>query len=180
MKASVKCIYNSEELTVAEAIELRDDSKENPYFTCISCSEAVRAHKAGANSLAHFEHHERNNSCPYSDGKRIKDDTFAINDTRAIEGYEVDRKILSGSRNSALAKQRKQMDGYKCQVCGFKLKLNGRFVIECHHKNPIGTEGIRETTLEDLISLCPTCHRISHTRKKPLKINEIVEARKSL
>jgi hypothetical protein len=101
MKASVKCIYNSEELTVAEAIELRDDSKENPYFTCISCSEAVRAHKAGANSLAHFEHHERNNSCPYSDGKRIKVDTFAINDTRAIEGYEVDRKKLKVSVPSA-------------------------------------------------------------------------------
>ncbi|QDE31730.1 HNH endonuclease [Shewanella polaris] len=180
MKAAVNCICNGKEIEVAEALELRDGSKENSYFTCVSCGEPVRVHKAGANSLAHFEHHERNYSCPYSEGKKIKEDTFSLDDPRAIEGYEIDRKILSGARNSSLARQRKQMDSYKCIACGFKLKLNGRFVIECHHKDPIGTEGVRETSLEDLISLCPTCHRISHTREKPLSLNEIVEARKSL
>jgi len=121
MKASVSCIYSGKELTVIEAIELRDNSKEKPYFTCISCGEAVRAHKAGANSSAHFEHHERNYSCPYSEGKQLIDGIYAIDDARAIEGYEVDRKVLSGSRNVKLANERKLNDGYKCKACGFKL-----------------------------------------------------------
>ena len=176
----VKCIYNGEELTIAEAIVLRDNSKYKPFLTCISCGEPVKAHKAGANSSAHFEHHERSYSCPYSYGKKLNDDRFAIDDSRAIEGYQIDRKILSNSRNAALAEERKLKDGYKCKACEFKLKLNGRFVIECHHKKPIGTDGVRETTLDDLVSLCPTCHRIAHTREKPLNVEEIKEALKSL
>jgi len=183
VKAAVKCIYKNEELSIDEAIELRSSSKERPFFICISCGEPVRAHKAGANSVnsaAHFEHHKRNYLCPFSEGKRLSDDRFAIDDPRAIEGYQKDIKILSSTRNVELAKNRKLKDGYTCQACGFKLKLNERYVIECHHKNPIGLGGTRETKLDELVSLCPTCHRIAHTREKPLDVDEIIEARKNL
>lgn len=180
MKAATTCKYEGSEISAEEAITLRDTGNSKLYFSCIHCDEAVRIHKAGTNSLAHFEHYERNKFCPYSDGYKLGDDTFDVNDARAIEAYEVDKHLLSGARNSKLAKMRKAHDDYKCQSCDFKLKLNGKYVIECHHLNPIGQNGARETTLNDLISLCPTCHRIAHTRQSPLTIKEIISARKSL
>lgn len=180
MKAATICRYGDAEISVHEAISLREQSSESPFFTCIHCSEPVRAHKAGSNSVAHFEHHERNYSCPYSEGKQSETDRFPIDDPRAIEGYKQDRKILSGARNASLANERKYRDGYTCQACKFKLKLNGRYVIECHHRFPIGSGVERETTLECLVTLCPTCHRIAHTRKEPLDVPEIIEARKNL
>ena len=180
MKAAVTCIFEGEELSISDTLELRDRSKQPLYLTCISCGEPVRAHKAGENSAAHFEHHERNYSCPYSEGKSLKEELFCIDDRRAIEGYLIDQKLLSGSRNQALASQCKVRDKYTCQACDFKLKLNGRYVIECHHKNPIGLGGVRETCLSDLVSLCPTCHRIAHTRKEPLDVEEIALVRKTL
>lgn len=173
MKAAVTCIFEGEKLSISDALEVRDSSKFSLYLTCISCGKPVRAHKAGKNCAAHFEHHERNYSCPYSEGKAAKDERFGIDDQRAIEGYQKDQEILSGSRNQALVSQCKARDKYTCQACGFNLKLYGRYVIECHHKNPIGIGGVRETCLSDLVSLCPTCHRVSHTRKEPLNVEEI-------
>ena len=85
-----------------------------------------------------------------------------------VDFGEIDKKLISGSRNQSLAKQCKVRDKFACQACGFKLKLNGKYIVECHHKHPIGTGEVRETTLDDLISLCPTCHRIAHTRKEPI------------
>lgn len=179
MKAAVTCIYEEKDLSISDALELRESSGQPLYFTCISCGEMVKPHKEGNNNAAHFEHYERNYSCPHSEGKSLKKDLFGINDQRAIEGYEQDKKILSGSRNQTLAKQCKVRDKFTCQVCKFKLKLNGKYVIECHHKYPLGKDGERETSLNDLVSLCPTCHRIAHTRKKPLDADEILDARKN-
>lgn len=179
MKAATKCIHDGNEISIEDAIELRSLSRNPLYFTCIECGEPVRAHKAGKrHSDAHFEHHERHPTCPHSDGHALSPDTYDIEDARAIEGHLKDRKFLSGSRNQALALQCRARDGYKCQVCGFKLKLNGRYVVECHHTNPIGGGQVRETKLDDLISLCPTCHRIAHTREKPLSVMEMKRLRK--
>lgn len=73
MSAATTCIFNGERLSIEDAIELRDKNKEPQYFTCISCGEPVKPHKAGENhTSAHFEHYERNNSCPHSDGKSAK------------------------------------------------------------------------------------------------------------
>lgn len=180
MKAAITCFYEGSEISIKEAIDIRENSSQSPFFTCTYCAEPLRAHKAGKNSGAHFEHHERNYSCPFSEGKRRAGDCFPIDDPRAIEGYALDRKILSGSRNTSLANQRKFKDNYTCQACDFRLKLNGRYVIECHHKFPLGDGAVRETTLDHLVSLCPTCHRIAHTSKEPLDIPQIVEARKNL
>lgn len=181
MKAATKCIHEGNEISIEDAIELRSRSNKALYFTCIECGQPVKAHRAGENhSDAHFEHHERNPSCRYSDGQAILSDTYNADDKRAIEGYLRDQKILFGARNQALVLQCKTRDNYKCQACGFKLKLNGRYVVECHHTNPIGGGQVRETMLEDLISLCPTCHRIAHTRNEPLSLAEIKHVRKIL
>jgi predicted HNH restriction endonuclease len=98
--------------------------------------------------------------------------TFPIDDKRAVEGYKKDQQLYMTTRNTELAKLRKQHDDYTCQACGFKLQVSEHFVIECHHTDPISW-GVRETSLNDLVSLCPTCHRIAHTREPIYTVAEI-------
>lgn len=100
---------------------------------------------------------------------------FEVEEKSAIEGYKVDTLILSSHRNQSLVKERKELDSYTCQSCGFKLQINGKYVIECHHLNPLAEQGETETSISDLISLCPTCHRIAHLRKPPYTPNEVSE-----
>ncbi|MBK8569876.1 MAG: HNH endonuclease [Nitrosomonadales bacterium] len=47
------------------------------------------------------------------------------------------------------------------------------YVIEVHHLEPLSATGERETKIEMLISLCPTCHRIAHLRSTPYSVEEI-------
>ena len=82
----------------------------------------------------------------------------------AIEGHARDRTILSRTRNANLAAQCKNRDDNTCVACGFKLEIGGKFVIECHHLNPLSVTDETETVLDDLASLCPTCHMIAHMR----------------
>ena len=90
------------------------------------------------------------------------------------EGYQQGRRIKFKRRNTRIISQRKKIDDYTCQACDFRMKVNGKLIIDCHHINPIGKaqEGII-TAIHDLICLCPTCHRISHTRQYPLTVKEI-------
>jgi hypothetical protein len=101
---------------------------------------------------------------------------FQIDSPRAIEGYKRDQVLYVSDRNRALANQRKAMDGHTCKACELRLSVEGRFVIECHHLDPISM-GQRETTLNDLVSLCPTCHRIAHMREPIYAIDEITKIR---
>lgn len=100
-----------------------------------------------------------------SSGKEISEELSAI------EGQLKESKILNRKRNRILVEQVKKRDNYSCQACNFKLKVNGLFVVECHHKNPLNSERI--TSIEELVCLCPTCHRIAHKRKRPFSIEEI-------
>ncbi|MDF3126422.1 HNH endonuclease [Rheinheimera sp. 1928-s] len=98
---------------------------------------------------------------------------FEINSDAAIEGYDRDRKILVKHRNSELAKQRKERDNYSCAACGFYLNIEGKWVIEVHHLNPLSITGEVVTSIDDLVCLCPTCHRIAHTKNPPFNVAEI-------
>ncbi|HAV1516306.1 TPA: hypothetical protein JG821_004609, partial [Vibrio parahaemolyticus] len=75
-------------------------------------------------------------------------------------------------RDQQLVKQRKELDNYTCQVCDFSLTIEGKSIIECHHLLPLNF-GERETKIEDLVCLCPTCHRIAHLRKEPLILTKL-------
>jgi hypothetical protein len=100
---------------------------------------------------------------------------YSIDDVKAFEGYKIDRSILDSVRNQGIAKQRKILDKYTCQACWFSVTVAGNSVIECHHLYPLSeTLGV-ETVIDDLISLCPTCHRIAHLRKPPYSPKEISE-----
>jgi hypothetical protein len=93
---------------------------------------------------------------------------------QGFEGETARYKNKQYKRNVKLLKKRKRLDNYMCQACDFQLEVEGKYVIECHHKNPLRGEAM--TRLEDLISLCPTCHRIAHKRKPhPFELEQIKE-----
>jgi 5-methylcytosine-specific restriction endonuclease McrA len=78
---------------------------------------------------------------------------------------------LQRERSRLLAIERKQMDGYKCQVCGFRFEQKygrklGHAFAEAHHVVPLSRlrEGVR-TRLEDLLTVCSNCHRMLHRMK---------------
>lgn len=98
---------------------------------------------------------------------------FEPESEQAREGYEIDRKLLATARNAALAGKRKERDKYTCQACGFHLQVGERYVIEVHHLEPLGTSGEVITTVDKLVCLCPTCHRVAHLRSPPYGVREI-------
>lgn len=100
---------------------------------------------------------------------------FDVESPKAREGYEMDRAILARARNKGLADKRKRIDDYTCQACDFRLSVGSRFVVEAHHLNPLSDTDEVETSIDDLVSLCPTCHRIAHLRSTPYDIDEIRE-----
>ena len=102
---------------------------------------------------------------------------FDIESPTAREGYEADRTILARGRNAALASARKERDAYTCQACHFSLEVGGKFVIEVHHLDPLSATGETTTTIDDLVSLCPTCHRVAHLRSPPYAVQEIQQIR---
>lgn len=100
-----------------------------------------------------------------------KDSENEDEDIKALEGQIAESKVLRLRRNRVIVEQRKKFDNYCCQACGFRALVNGRFVVECHHKFPLREETITE--LDHLVSLCPTCHRIAHRRAEPYSVKEI-------
>ncbi|HEY8331845.1 MAG TPA: hypothetical protein VIO83_11030 [Pseudomonas sp.] len=176
-------MYENETISIEEALDLRASAGKKLDFSCIECGEALRAHRAGENIAAHFEHFQRNNSCSFSAGTTPaytgigSMPTYGIEDIRAIEGYEIDKKLTTHGRNAKLVSACKERDDYRCKACRFKLELNEKYVIECHHTKPVALSGEREVSLDELICLYPTCHRIAHTRSEPLTISEIRQAR---
>jgi hypothetical protein len=98
---------------------------------------------------------------------------YEVGDLKAREGYEHDAKVLLRTRNVVLAEARKALDNYTCQACGFHLRVCKSYVVEAHHLEPLSASGERETKIEMLVSLCPTCHRIAHLRSRPYAVEEI-------
>lgn len=105
--------------------------------------------------------------------RQKKEIIFDLEDVEAEEGYKEDKIYLYTTRNRDIVNKRKQLDDYTCQICGFKFELNGKKIIECHHLNPLSEGEARITKIEDLVSVCPTCHRIIHLRKPPFSIEEV-------
>jgi 5-methylcytosine-specific restriction endonuclease McrA len=97
---------------------------------------------------------------------------FEIDNTKAIEGYELDKQLNINFRDKNIVQKRKEKDNFTCQVCSYKMKIDGKHIIECHHLYPISL-GTRETSIDDLASLCPTCHRIVHLRQPIYSLAEV-------
>ena len=98
---------------------------------------------------------------------------YDIDSVEALEGYQSDKIYLHTKRNREIVQKRKIKDGFKCQSCGFKLDVGGKFIIECHHNIQLADTGEIVTNINDLVCLCPTCHRISHTCRPPLPVAQV-------
>lgn len=109
------------------------------------------------------------------DGQPVENSEAA---EQAEEGYLQDRTVSFRSRNRELVAGRKRRDNYTCQACGFFLRVGTIYIIDCHHKNPLGNgDESRITSIDDLVCLCPACHRIAHTSRPPLLLEEIRKIR---
>ncbi|NBC38011.1 HNH endonuclease [Novosphingobium sp. FSY-8] len=89
---------------------------------------------------------------------------------------ERDPKVVALRKASAL----KQHGTLACEACGFDFQAiygeRGTGYIEAHHTNPVHAmvEG-DETTVDDLALLCSNCHRMVHTAKPWLTLEQLRE-----
>lgn len=123
------------------------------------------------NLIQNLYEYSKNSSTWKGRKKSVK--IFNLEDAEAEEGYKEDKVYLYTQRNRDIVQKRKEIDDYTCQVCGFRFELQGKQVIECHHLNPLSAGDVRITNINDLISVCPTCHRIIHLRKPPFTPDEV-------
>jgi 5-methylcytosine-specific restriction protein A len=73
-------------------------------------------------------------------------------------------------RDASIRKKALEHYGAKCMGCEFLPKTSNQ--LDVHHKDPIA-DGVRKTKITDLAVLCANCHRLAHSRKPPLTIEEI-------
>ena len=84
-----------------------------------------------------------------------------------VEGAIVDRHVSTYKRDTKLRNKCLEKKGRVCSICGFdpvaKYGKGFKNIIEVHHLYPVSI-GIRETTIDDLIPVCPNCHRALHSK----------------
>ncbi|MGG1946825.1 HNH endonuclease [Trinickia sp. NRRL B-1857] len=133
-------------------------------------------------SLPYKDHTEAQEACwrywaNHSDSE-VFGGEIRLTETQVEEGYREDREVRFLSRNKKIIADAKKRDNFKCRACGFFLEVDGKPIIDCHHTIPLShASGVRVTRLRDLVCLCPTCHRVAHTRAYPLSIDEIRKRR---
>ena len=82
---------------------------------------------------------------------------------RLHRSHERSARVVPLKKEAALSQHR----GLPCEVCGCNFEEEygavGRGFIECHHIVPVGLLGQHSATrLEDLVLVCPNCHRMLH------------------
>jgi putative restriction endonuclease len=99
------------------------------------------------------------------------------------EGATQRRLHLLRERNQAVVEQAKTLRSerdpmLRCEICGFSFvevygEL-GRTFIEAHHKQPVAElkPGSR-TRVEDIVLVCPNCHRMLHRGEHTLAMDEL-------
>lgn len=95
---------------------------------------------------------------------------------QGLEGIAFESIYLRKSRDPRLVESRKLLDNFTCQVCGFRMQVaEDKFIIDVHHLNPVSdASGPIITSIENLICLCPNCHRIAHSgQSAPLSLKKI-------
>jgi 5-methylcytosine-specific restriction protein A len=105
--------------------------------------------------------------------------------TEAEEGRVLTRLHRVRERSRKLVEQRKAQamrdgHGIRCEVCDFdygeKYGERGQGYIEVHHTKPLHTLAVEtKTQLEDLALVCADCHRMIHTKRPWLTLDELRE-----
>ena len=94
--------------------------------------------------------------------------------TRLHRSRERSRKLVERCKKRALAEHGRLF----CEVCSFDFEKSygsrGKGVIKVHHTKPLETlvEGAR-TRLEDLALLCANCHRVVHSVRLWLTLDQL-------
>ena len=86
------------------------------------------------------------------------------------EGRRDDLTLSKAERCLAIRAAALKHYGCRCHACDYVPPHQS--IIDIHHLHPIA-EGERQTTLDDVIPLCANCHRLVHTRKPPIPIDEL-------
>lgn len=104
--------------------------------------------------------------------------------SEASEGRVLTRMHRIRERNPKLVKQVKNNVLKKygklfCFACYFdfaeKYGEAGKGLIDVHHTKPIHTLGEHsKTKIEDLVLLCPNCHRVVHAKRPWLSLDELI------
>lgn len=83
-----------------------------------------------------------------------------FNEVEFYEGQLKERNFLQRERNQEIVKLAKQRDDYTCRICKFTYNKK---IVEAHHLIPISNiSDEHEVKIDDLITLCPTCHSLAH------------------
>ena len=106
-------------------------------------------------------------------------------DFEAEEGRVVARVHFRRERKPKIVEKKKksvmrQQGFLRCEACGFRFDVTygdrGSTFIECHHTKPVHEMKPGEKTkLSDLVLLCSNCHRMVHTKRPWLTLNEVRE-----
>lgn len=95
------------------------------------------------------------------------------------EGERARREVAYFVRHPRLAKDAKEHYGYKCQICGFRPEeifgLDLRSIgLDSHHLDPLSerSDFKKDTGLADVTVLCAICHRLVHSRRPALSLDE--------
>lgn len=99
------------------------------------------------------------------DGKSVR--LPIVGDYVESEGDKKPRQVNVYERSAKLRRKCLEKNGCRCGICGANLgEIYGKEfadVIEVHHKTPV-SGGSRKSTADDLIPVCPNCHRILHAQ----------------
>ena len=105
--------------------------------------------------------------------------------TSVFEGQVIYKLHKYRERDARIIKQKKEhaldLTGkLECEACKFDFEKGygkkGRGFIECHHKHPLSEIKVEQkTTLDDLILICPNCHKIVHRGNTLIDIITIKE-----
>jgi predicted HNH restriction endonuclease len=94
--------------------------------------------------------------------------------TRLHTYRERDRRIIVDAKKAFLKKHNRLF----CQCCGFDFSKRygtiGEGIIDVHHTKPVHTLKPGELTeVHDLALLCANCHRVIHSKRKWLTLDEV-------
>jgi hypothetical protein len=91
--------------------------------------------------------------------------------------WKLSREIERDPKLKREAKARNRADNggmLVCEACKFSDSLDSMF--DAHHQQPLAA-GVRESRADDLVVLCPTCHRWAHAKATdkltPLPVRDI-------
>ena len=107
-------------------------------------------------------------------------DIFRPSSKENLEGGRVVRGVALLERSAMNRKRALEIHGYKCSACGFSMEelygKDAKDIIDIHHKYPLSmlSGKTKIDCKEDLVPLCPNCHRVAHKGvKEPRKPQEV-------